>query len=145
MDAWSQIKFVVLGIIQNQKGEVLLIRRVKEEKGKDGSILRWAFPGGRLHPNESRAECVKREVMEETGYEVSPMYQLNVRRHPQINMEISYWLCRLVAEKPKQPPSEPYEIAEVRWVKPNELEELITTDIDPSVRKALGLKAKPAS
>ena len=29
--------------------------------------LKWEFPGGKIHVNESPEECLKREVMEEMG------------------------------------------------------------------------------
>ena len=39
--------FINLGVIVNNKDEVLMIRRVKKETGKKGAILEWAFPGGK--------------------------------------------------------------------------------------------------
>lgn len=137
-------KFINLGIVMNKRGEVLLIRRVKEEQGKDGAVLRWAFPGGKLRLLESRNDCVKREVRAETGYDVKPIKQISLRRHPQIDMWIAYHLCRLNADEPVEKPSEPHEIAEIRWVKPAEIASLITTDLDPNVRKEIGLPAGAA-
>lgn len=40
--------------------KVLMINRTKSWKG-------WAFPGGHLENGESIIECVKREMLEETG------------------------------------------------------------------------------
>jgi len=50
--------FINLGVILNNKGEVLIIRRKVIEKGVDGSSLQWAFPGGKQRLNETREECV---------------------------------------------------------------------------------------
>lgn len=53
------------GIIRDGAGRVLLIRR-----GDNG---RWAIPGGMMEPGESIAECLVREMREETGLEVEPV------------------------------------------------------------------------
>jgi 8-oxo-dGTP pyrophosphatase MutT (NUDIX family) len=49
--------------VQNQRGEVLLVRRAD-----DG---RWAMPGGWVDPGETPDQAVVREVLEETGLQVS--------------------------------------------------------------------------
>lgn len=132
-------KFINIGIVLNNEGAVLMIRRVKEETGAGGAVLKWAFPGGKQRLTESRNDCVKREILAETGYDVKPIKQISLRRHPQIDMWIAYHLCRLNSGEPVAKPIEPHEVAEVRWVKIQELEKLITTDLDPNVKKELGL------
>ena len=131
--------FLNLGVVFNDRGEVLLIRRAQQEKGKDGSVLTLAFPGGKQRLSESRADCVKREILDETGYDVEPVREISLRPHPQFSVFIVYHLCRLVSSAPAKKPSEPHEIAEIRWVKPEEIKELITTDIDKKVSQAIGL------
>lgn len=51
-------------IIRGRK--VLLGKR----KNKNHGFGTWAFPGGKLELVESPEECVKREVMEETGMKI---------------------------------------------------------------------------
>lgn len=131
--------FINLGIVLNKKGEVLMIRRAKKETGKDGSILMWAFPAGKQRYNETRKDCVKREILDETGYEINPLREISMRVHPQFHILIVYHLCELVSEKPVAKPSEPHEVAEIRWVKTKDIKKLITTDLDPKVSKVLGL------
>jgi len=132
-------KFINLGIVLNKQGEALMIRRVKEETGKDGAVLKWAFPGGKQKLTESRNDCVKREVLAETGYDIKPIKQISLRKHPQIDMFIAYHLCKLNTDEPVAKPIEPHEVAEIKWVKLSEIEKLVTTDLDPGVKKELGL------
>lgn len=46
--------------------KVLMINRKKQWSG-------WAFPGGHLENNESLSQCIKREVLEETGLNIESL------------------------------------------------------------------------
>lgn len=131
--------FINLGVIVDEKRGVLMIRRVVKEKGTNGSVLQWAFPGGKQYLNETRQECVKREVLAETGYSINPIRQIALRMHPQFPVMIVYHFCRLASPKPVAKPKEPHEIAEIKWVKSKEIKKLITTALDPDVSRELGL------
>ena len=131
--------FINLGIVLNGKEEVLMIRRRKKEAGSDGAILEWAFPGGKQRYKESREKCVKREVLDETGYDVEAKRQISLRMHPEIPVFIVYHLCKLNSEKPVAKPKEPHEIAEIKWVKKENIKNLITTDLDEKVAQELEL------
>ncbi len=131
-------KFINLGVVRNQKGEILMIRRVKEEVGRDGKPLIWAFPGGKQRFGETREECVKREVLAETGYDVRPAQQISLRMHPNFTVLIAYHLCELNAPKPVAEPAEPHEVAEIRWIPPKEVIELAGPALDPDVKRTLG-------
>lgn len=132
-------KLINLGIVLNKKGEVLMIRRKKPEKGKDGAILEWAFPGGKQFSNEEREEAVRREVLAETGYDVTSIKQIDLSFHPQISVIIIYHLCTLNNEKPIANPKEAHEVAEIKWVKPEAIKSLITTELNPKVAEELGI------
>lgn len=131
--------FINLGIVLNNKGEVLLIRRVKKETGSDGAHLNWAFPGGKQKFAESRKGGVEREVQAETGYKVSSTKEISLRFHPQFPVIVVYHLCKLLSEKPTNAPEQPWEVEEVKWVRPEELKNYFTTDLDPHVAKELGI------
>ena len=139
MDNKKAKDFINLGVIVNDKGEVLMIRRVKKEIGKDGAVLEWAFPGGKQRFSETRSECVKREVLDETGYDIEPVREISLRIHPQILVLIVYHLSRLNSEKPIAKPKELHEIAEIKWVKKQDIKNLITTHLDEKVSQELGL------
>lgn len=59
------------GLIVNELGELLLIRRAREPgKGK------WGLPGGFVDPGESAEEAVEREIREEIGLTIKAMTYL---------------------------------------------------------------------
>ncbi|MEK7673987.1 MAG: NUDIX hydrolase [Patescibacteria group bacterium] len=128
--------FVNLGIVRNKNGEVLIIKRKVIEKGSDGARLTWAFPGGK-QKNENREECVEREILSETGYKVKVSRQISLRVHPQFTKILCYFLCELINENKIQEPEEPDEIEEAKWVKPEDLKNYFTTNLDPNVAKEL--------
>ena len=131
--------FINLGVTIDSSGRVLMIRRKKPEIGKNNSVLKWAFPGGKQHFDETREECVKREVLAETGYDIHPIKQITICLHPQIPVMIVYHLCGLDSPNPIAKPEEPHEVAEIRWVELKKIKDLITTALNPAVAKELGL------
>lgn len=132
--------FLNLGVVLNDKGKVLMIRRVKKETGADGSKLEWAFPAGKQKYDETREECVKREVLAETGYAIKPIKQIDLRIHPQFPVMIAYHLCQLERPEPAAEIVEKHEVKEIKWVKPSEIKNLITTELNKKVQEELGLK-----
>ena len=133
--------FINLGVVINEKNEVLMIRRAKPEKGEDGSLLEWAFPGGKQRFDETREDCVRREVLAETGYDVESVEQIDVRAHPQIPVTIVYHLCELNTPEPIAKPKEIHEVAEIKWVKPEQVKKIITTILNPQVARRLEILA----
>ena len=54
-------------IIQNDSGDVLLLKRTSQFLLLADSKESWDIPGGRIEPNESLQDALVREVKEETG------------------------------------------------------------------------------
>ena len=131
--------FVNLGVVLNNKGEVLIIRRKVIEKGSDDSVLQWAFPGGKQRYNETRQEAIKRTVLSETGYNIQWIRQIDLAFHSEISVFIAYHLCKLNSSVPIAKPQEPHEVAEIRWVKPEDIKKLITTALNSKVANELGI------
>jgi len=131
--------FIVLGVVINKKGEVLIVKRRKKETTLTGRELVWAFPGGKQKKGETREERVVKEVLSETGYKVKPIKQIHLRIHPDVFKMIAYFLCNLEKDEPVQEIEEKDEIEEIRWVRPEELKNYFTTDIDPEVKKILAI------
>lgn len=53
------------GIVRDQSGRILLVRR-----GQEPAKGLWSIPGGRVEPGESDAAATARELREETGLDV---------------------------------------------------------------------------
>lgn len=64
-------KLIVLGIIENQNGEILISQRFEEELPE--VHLKWDLPGGKNEFGESLEETLRREILEETGLNVEIM------------------------------------------------------------------------
>jgi 8-oxo-dGTP diphosphatase len=133
-------EFIVLGIVLNKNGEVMIVKRKKKETTLTGKELVWVFPGGKQEKEETREERVVKEILDETGYKVKPIKQISLRVHPDVFKMVAYFLCQLEEEEPVCEILEKEEIEEVRWVKPEELKQYFTTDIDLEVQKILGIK-----
>lgn len=61
----------------NENREVLLIRQYRHALG--GYF--WEIPGGAVQEKESPEQCARRELLEETGYEVSTLSPLLTNYH----------------------------------------------------------------
>lgn len=85
---------------------------------------RWETPAGVLERDEAFADCVSREVVEETGIEVRPLYITGVYKnlvHPLRPVSIA-WMCEFVAGEPRT--SE--ETRAVEWMPIERARELMT-------------------
>ncbi len=59
---------VAIGVIENEKGQILLTQRFSPES--PSVHLKWQLPGGEVEKDEEITEACIREVYEETGYNV---------------------------------------------------------------------------
>ncbi|KAK6641116.1 hypothetical protein RUM44_012818 [Polyplax serrata] len=61
------VTYIVVGVLINSKNEVLMMQEAKKS-----CAGQWYLPAGRMEPNETIEDAVKREVLEETGLEMKP-------------------------------------------------------------------------
>jgi ADP-ribose pyrophosphatase YjhB (NUDIX family) len=120
-------------IVTDDQGRILLHRR------SDNS--RWALPGGAMDIGESIgesiAECIVREVQEETGLKVEPEYIVGIYSDPghvfayddgEVRQQFSIcFACRILGGEPR--PSE--ESREVAFFRPDAVDAL---DMHESIR-----------
>lgn len=100
-------------IVVDAEGQVLLVKRADFllEGGK------WGVPGGYLDMDETVAEGITREILEETGYEITDLQLFKLITHPhrpnednRQNVEFLY-----LAKAGKQAGEPDNESSEVRW------------------------------
>ena len=65
--SWPAIGVAARGVVMDEDGRVLLIRRAHDVYLDPG---RWELPGGKMEHGELIGEALAREVREETGLEV---------------------------------------------------------------------------
>jgi len=97
-----------------QDGRYLIARR------KAGVHLGglWEFPGGKREPEESLEDCLRRELREELGIEITAPVHYRVLRHeyPEKSVELHFFRCSIRAGQVQA-----LDCEELRWVSPEEL------------------------
>ncbi|MDX2242106.1 MAG: A/G-specific adenine glycosylase [Leptolyngbyaceae cyanobacterium bins.302] len=109
-------KVIGVAVIWNDAGQILIDRRKQE--GLLGGL--WEFPGGKLEPGETIAECIQREIQEELGIEIAVGDLLIVVDHTYSHFHVTLNVhhCRYLSGDPQ-----PIECDEVRWVELHELDQ----------------------
>jgi len=113
------------GVIINDQGKILL----REPKGHfDGYV--WTFPKGRQSAGETSEETAIREVSEETGVKAEIKARLPGLYEGGTTENI-YFLMSLIEDTGRFDG----ETQSVRWVTPQEAEDLISMTTNPMGRK----------
>ncbi len=116
---WLGNRKFVIGIsafILNDQGEVLLFKHTYRND------VPWSFPGGYLKKNEDPDDAMKREIFEESGFEINILKPLEVARsHEMARFEVLYQ-AELVGEADFVPS---IEVVEARFFPVNALPELL--------------------
>lgn len=101
--------WVAVGVIENERGEILLAKRSADRHQGD----RWEFPGGKVESGEDLLMALDRELWEEIGIRVldcAPFMEL-CHDYPEKSVLLDIW-------KVTRFEGEPYgkEGQECRWV-----------------------------
>jgi ADP-ribose pyrophosphatase YjhB (NUDIX family) len=117
-------------VVVNDHGAVLLIRRTDNDN--------WALPGGAMDLGESLPDCGVREVKEESGIDceisglvgiyTDPKHVIVYTSNGEARQEFS---AVFTARATGGEPTTSDESSEVRWIEPDQLEEL---SMDRSMR-----------
>jgi 8-oxo-dGTP diphosphatase len=107
-------KQIGVAVIWNGSGQILIDRR--KIGGSMGGL--WEFPGGKIEPGETVAECIVREIREELAIEISVGAQLISIEHdyPTFQLRAIVHHCQHLSGIPQ-----PLESEEIRWVNVGEL------------------------
>jgi len=102
-------KRIGVAVIRNKQGQILIDRRLA--KGEMAGL--WEFPGGKIEPNETVEECIKREISEELAIEVEVGDRLVTIDRTYSNFEVTLFVhhCQYLSGEPQ-----PIECQEIRWV-----------------------------
>jgi mutator protein MutT len=113
MPAVTKVTHVAIGIVVRD-GKVLICRR----RADDPLSGYWEFPGGKIEPGESPAECLHRELLEELAIGVCIRTTLDTIEYayPHIKVHLHPFLCDHIAGEAK-----PLAAEELRWIRPTEL------------------------
>jgi A/G-specific adenine glycosylase len=108
-------KLIGVAVIWNEQGQILIDKR--PQKGLLGGL--WEFPGGKLEPPETVAECIRREIREELGIEIEVGDRLITVEHAYTHFKVTLMVhhCRHRSGEPQ-----PIECDEVRWVTLDEID-----------------------
>ena len=124
----------VAAAIIEDSGKYLLARRKKDTHL--GGL--WEFPGGKCEDGETYESCVRREVLEELGIEISPPCFFLTHRHeyPEKNCGIAFLL---LFDSPREPRS--LGCTEFNWVRPEDFSSYEFPPADVPVLNKLREKA----
>jgi len=117
----------VVAAVIRRDGRILVTRRLPG--GPLGGL--WEFPGGKVEPEESEPDALRREISEELGCDVAVGGLLFRHAHdyPHIHVDLAFYDCAL------PPGSEPrcLGVAELAWAEPDRLAEFAFCPADVAV------------
>jgi len=125
------VRLGAVGVL-SRGSEYLLIRRAP-------GILKggyWCFPGGHVEPGETAADAVRRELAEELGIVVEPVAELGSVSVVEGDYILAVWKVSHISGEFRLKPDE---IAEMRWLTPEEIRDIKPTlPSNPEVLRMLG-------
>jgi mutator protein MutT len=105
---------VAAGLVFRDSKLLITLRRPTDHLGG-----LWEFPGGKREPDESFENCLKRELLEELGMEVSVHEQIEsiVHSYPEKTVLLNFYRCQWVNNEPQ-----PIGCAALAWIRRDELD-----------------------
>lgn len=127
-----EITPVAVGILEDAEGRILVAQR-PEHKHQGG---KWEFPGGKIAPTESMPAALARELHEELGISLRAASPMLRTRHvyPDKSVLLDVWRVLDFSGTPHGREGQP-----IRWVRPDELEQLNLPAADVPIVRALNL------
>lgn len=94
----------------------------------------WEFPGGKCEPGESLEDCLRRELWEELGIEISTPVPFHVIRHeyPEKTVELHFFRCSI-----QDGQAQALNCEDLCWVTPEELAKFEFPPADQPLIQAL--------
>ncbi|MEM9907405.1 MAG: A/G-specific adenine glycosylase [Cyanobacteria bacterium P01_D01_bin.44] len=128
-------KHIGVAVIYGDDGRILIDRRKQE--GLLGGL--WEFPGGKIEPNESVEDCVKREIQEELGIDIEVQDRLITIEHAYTHFKVTLnvFNCTHLSGTPQ-----PIECDEVKWVTLDEIDEYPFPKANGQIIEAIKQRAR---
>ncbi|HEB47136.1 MAG TPA: NUDIX domain-containing protein [Candidatus Pacearchaeota archaeon] len=121
---------ILLGVVFDPKNKKILIG--KRENDPHIAKLSWCFPGGRLNYSGEMDSTLKQKIKEKTGLDVKNLGSIFSKTYPEKKEFLAiYFLCEAVSEGEKVGG----DFVELKWVKPEELENHFTTSFHPHLKE----------
>lgn len=126
---------VVAGVVYNEYGDVLVNQRTQPAQfaGK------WEFPGGKIEPDETIVDALRRELIEEIGIATVSSAPLITVTHDYSHQRVRLHVHE-VTEYTGIPRS--MEGQSIRWVPPHELHSIDFLDANEPVLNAVLLATR---
>lgn len=129
-------KQIGVAVIWNDQGQILIDKR--PQKGLLGGL--WEFPGGKIEPQESVEDCIRREIKEELGIGIVVDDHLITVNHAYTHFKVTLIVhhCRHVQGEPQAIGCD-----EIRWVTLAELDEYPFPKANQEIIAALRTAKRP--
>jgi len=114
---------VTCAIIRNEDEDILVVQRGE----KTSHPLKWEFPGGKIHPEETGEDCIIREIREELEMGIVICKQLEPVVHDYGNKKIRLipFVCDTLDELPVL-----VEHVDFKWLSPQNLMKVDFSEAD---------------
>lgn len=119
---------VTAAVLAHPSGDGRVLVAQRPAKGLLGGM--WEFPGGKQEDGEDLPGCLRREIREELGVEISVGHLLGVYRHAYTHFRVTLhaFECRLIEGEPR-----PLEASDLRWLLPEEMKAYPMGKIDRQI------------
>ena len=113
-------------IFDDERNKILITQR--KPGGPHGGL--WEFPGGKIEPGEGPEACIRREILEELGVEISHIapYQIVSYNYGSFSITLHTFTCLIGEGTPQTLGCE-----DMRWIKIEELREFPFPDADKMI------------
>jgi A/G-specific adenine glycosylase len=124
-------KLIEVGVACIHRNNQYLIQTRADDKSFAGQ---WEFPGGKREKGENFRTCVKREVMEEIGVDVSvrPHFFMEMHHFDTCDLLLKFHRCQIQSGEPK-----PLEKQETKWVHVSEFDQINFLKTNAKALKAI--------
>ena len=132
-------RITVTAAVLEKDGRILIARRKRGDRLAD----KWEFPGGKIEEGETPEACLRRELQEEFGIDVSVGGFVGRSHHSYPHVEIdllAYRATHLSGD------FELYDHEEIRWVNPTDFQKYDFSAADIPIVKSLleGIQTMPS-